>query len=110
MSQKVLWLVAVVVALAAAFAPDAFGYYALVLVAVGLVSGFMYPTADVATRVAYYVLAAALPGIADNLDAIPVLGGYVNGILDQLAVVIAGVAIANVILVLIGGLTAAGDE
>jgi hypothetical protein len=100
----------VVVAVAAAFAPDVFGYYALVLVVLGLAMGFTNPIEDVATRVAMYVLAVYLPTIADNLDVIPVAGEYVNGILSQFAVVIAGVAIMQVCLVLYKGLMAAGDD
>lgn len=108
--QKGLMWGSVVVAAAATFAPDAFGYYALVLVVLGLVMGFTNPIEDVATRVAMYVLAVYLPTIADNLDVIPVAGEYVNGILSQFAVVIAGVAIMQVCLVLKNGLMAAGDD
>jgi len=108
--QKGLMWGSVVVAAAATFAPDAFGYYALVLVVLGLVMGFTNPIEDVATRVAMYVLAVYLPTIADNLDVIPVAGEYLNGILSQFAVVIAGVAIMQVCLVLKNGLMAAGDD
>ena len=108
--QKGLMWGSVVVAVAATFAPDVFEYYALVLVVLGLVMGFTNPIEDVATRVAMYVLAVYLPTIADNLDVIPVAGEYVNGILSQFAVVIAGVAIMQVCLVLKNGLMAAGDD
>ena len=108
--QKGLMWGSVVVAAAATFAPDAFGYYALVLVVLGLVMGFTNPIEDVATRVAMYVLAVYLPTIADNLDVFPVAGEYVNGILSQFAVVIAGVAIMQVCLVLKNGFMAAGDD
>ena len=110
MLQKVLLWGSVAAAVIATFAPDSFAYFALVLVALGLVSGFMNPIADVATRVAYYVLAFALPTIADSLDAIPAIGSYVNGILDNLAVVIAGVAVAQVLLLVVNQLKAAGDN
>ena len=110
MLQKVLGWGSVAVAVIATFAPDSFAYFALVLVALGLVSGFMNPIADVATRVAYYVLAFALPTIADSLDAIPAIGSYVNGILDNFAVVIAGVAVAQVLLAVVNQLKAAGDN
>ena len=110
MLQKVLMWGSVVVAAAATFAPDAVGFYALVLVVLGLAMGFTNPIEDVATRVAMYVLAVLLPTIADNLDVIPVIGEYLNGILSQFAVVIAGAAIANFCLVLYNGLMAAGDD
>lgn len=70
-------------------------YALLAILILGLVGGFMNPLEDVATRVAYYVLAAALPTIANNLDQIPAVGGYLNTILDNFAVAIAGMAIAN---------------
>ena len=121
MSQKVLWWVSVVVVLAAVLAPDMFGYYALTLMVLGLVSGFMYPVADVTTRIAMYVLAVFLPGIADAggdrgvpndgvLLDVPFIGPVVHGFLVNFALVIAGVAIASVLLAVYNGLTAAGDE
>ena len=110
MLQKGLIAGSIVVAAAAAFAPDAFGSYALVLVVLGLAMGFTNPIEDVATRVAMYVLAVYLPTIADNLDVIPVVGELLNGILSQLAVAVAGVAIAQVIFALYNGLMAAGDD
>ena len=108
--QKGLMWGSVVVAAAATFAPDAFGYYALVLVVLGLVMGFTNPIEDVATRVAMYVLAVLLPTIANNLDVFGVAGEYLNGFLSQFAVVIAGVAIMQVCLALYNGLMAAGDD
>tara|TARA_B000000460_G_C21308256_1_gene303212 strand:- start:130 stop:462 length:333 start_codon:yes stop_codon:yes gene_type:complete len=110
MLQKGLVWGSLAVAVIATFAPDAFAYYATVLVALGLIWGFTSPIGDVSTRIAYYVLAAVLPGIANNLDAIPAIGGYANGILDNLAVVIAGIAIANVCVVLYNTLMAAGND
>ena len=121
MVQKVMWWGAVAVVAAAAFAPDAFGYYALVLVVVGLVSGFMYPIEDVTTRVGYYILAVLLPGIADAggersvmgdgvLMDIPVAGPFLHGFLVNFALVIAGVAIASFLLTLFKGLMAAGND
>ena len=121
MSQKLLLGVAVAVALLAAVVPDLTTYYGVALVLIGLLSGFMYPIADVTTRIAYYVLAVFLPGIADAggergvpndgvLLDIPVLGPFVHGFLGNFASVIAVVAIASVILAVINGLTAAGDD
>ena len=122
--QKGLMWGSVVVAAAATFAPDVFGYYALVLVVLGLVMGFTNPIADVTTRIAMYVLAVFLPFIADAggmrnnpdgepdgaLSQIPYLGEYLVGFLTNFATVIAGVAIASFLLVLYKGLTAAGDD
>jgi hypothetical protein len=102
--EKAVMYGSVLVAVIAAAAPDLSAYFPLVLVILGLVAGFMRPIEDVSTRIAYYVLAAMLPGIADNLDVVPVIGAYANGFLDQLAVFIAGVAIANLFAVLVKGL------
>ena len=102
--QKAVLYGSVLVAAIAAVAPDVFAYFPLVLVLLGLVAGFMRPIEDVPTRVLYYVLAAALPSIADNLDAVPGIGAYANSFLDQLAVVVAGVAIANFIVAMVKGL------
>jgi len=104
MLAKAVMYGSVLVAVIAAVAPDVFAYFPLVLVLLGLVLGFMKPMEDVSARVAFYVLAAMLPGIADNLDVVPVIGAYANGFLDQLAVFIAGVAIANLFTVLAKGL------
>ena len=104
MLAKAVMYGSVLVAVIAALAPDVFAYFPLVLVLLGLVMGFMKPMEDVSARVAFYVLAAMLPGIADNLDVVPVIGAYANGFLDQLAVFIAGVAIANLFTVLAKGL------
>ena len=82
----------------------------LVLLLAGLVMGYINQIDDVATRVAYYVLAAVLPTIANSLDVIPGVGGYLNGILDNVAIVIAGVAIMTFCLALWNSLMAAGDD
>ena len=102
--EKAVLYGSVLVAVIAAVAPDVFAYFPLVLVLLGPVAGFMRPIEDVPTRVLYYVLAAALPSIADNLDAVPGIGAYANSFLDQLAVVVAGVAIANFIVAMAKGL------
>ena len=121
MSQKVLSWIAVAAVALAVLLPDVFGYYGLVLVGLGILSGFMYPIEDVTTRIAYYVLAVFLPIIADAggergtpddgaLLQIPVVGEYLVGFLVNITAVIAGVAIACVLLSLYNGLTAAGDD
>jgi hypothetical protein len=78
-----------------------------VALVVGLIWGVMSPSDDVATRTAFYVLAFALPTIADSLLVIPVVGVLADGFLDSFAVVIAGVAVANVFMQLKDKLMAA---
>ena len=83
---------------------------ALILLVLGLVGSFMNPLKDVPTRVAYYVLAAALPTIANSLDVIPAVVGFLNSILDNISITIAGIEIANFLLALRNNLMAAGDD
>ena len=82
----------------------------LALVVLGLISGFMNPEDDLLTRLAYIVVAGALPTVADSLDAIPVVGGFVNSILDNVAVGIAGVVVANMLLQIYARLMPADDS
>jgi hypothetical protein len=114
MVAKLLLAAAVLVPLV-----DQFGFaetlpLGLVALVVGLVWGAMSPSDDVATRTAFYVLAFALPTIAGNLTELtqgtPVLetvGGFADGFLASFAVVIAGVAVANVFMQLKDKLMAA---
>ena len=85
-------------------------YAALILVGLGLISGFMNPEDDLLTRLALIVVAVALPTVANSLDAIPVVGGFVNSILDNVAVAIAGIVVANVLLQIYGRLMPADDS
>ena len=102
MLEKAVFYGSVLVAFIAVVAPaETFAHFPMVLVLLGLASGFMRPTKDVSTRVAYYVLAALLPSIASNLDVVPVVGSYASGLLTQFTAVIAGVALANIFTVLV---------
>ena len=85
-------------------------YAALILVGLGLISGFMNPEDDLLTRLVLIVVAVALPTIANSLDAIPVVGGFVNSILDNVAVAIAGIVVANVLLQIYARLMPADDS
>ena len=109
MLQKVLTWGSLAIAVIAAFT-DAIPMVPLILVVLRLIAGFMNPIEDVATRVAYYVLALALPTIANSLDAIPAIGMYLNGILDNVAITSAGIARANFLLALYNNAMAAGND
>ena len=100
-SNQFLLILSIVVALAATVVPDVMPYWPLALIALGLVNGFMNPMADAATRMAYTLAAIAIPTLADGLDAIPVAGAYLNSIIDNFMVAVAGAVIANFILVVI---------
>jgi hypothetical protein len=100
-SNQILLILSIVVALAATVVPDVIPYWPLALIALGLVNGFMNPLADAATRMAYTVAAIAIPTIANGLEAIPVAGAFLNTMIDNIMVSVAGLVIANFILVLI---------
>jgi hypothetical protein len=108
-SNQILTGLALVVALLATFMADAFAHWTLVLVALGLVNGFINPFGDMSTRMAYTVAAVAIPPLANGLDAIPVVGAPINGIIDQLMVAVGAGVIANFILVLKDQLMPSGD-
>jgi hypothetical protein len=108
-SNQILTGLALVVALLATFMADAFAHWTLVLVALGLVNGFINPFGDMSTRMAYTVAAVAIPTLANGLDAIPVVGAPINGIIDQLMVAVGAGVIANFILVLKDQLMPSGD-
>ena len=96
-SDRIMVLVAVVAAVLAVFV-SAFAYWALVLLALGLVYGFMHTETDLVRASAYTIAAIGLPIVANQLDVIPVVGGYLNSIIDMFAIAIAGNVIANWIM------------
>ena len=72
----------------------ALDYWPLILVLLGLVQGFASREMDRTMIVTVLVAAVALPTIADSLDAIPTIGSYLNAIIDNFAIAIAGYAVA----------------
>lgn len=96
--NKILTLVGLVVAIVAVFLAEVAAYSGLALVLIGLIGGFTSPIADMAGRMAYTVAAVAMPVLADTLEAIPIVGAYANGFIDNVAVMIAGMVIANFLL------------
>ena len=97
-SDRILTILALLAAIIAVVPAAAMAPWALILVALGLISGFMNPEEDLLMRVGYFIVAAALPTVANSLDAIPVAGTYLNSILDNFAVAIAGIVIAQFIV------------
>jgi hypothetical protein len=100
-SNQILVSLSIVVALAATVVPDVTPYWPLALIALGLVNGVMNPLGDATMRMAYTVAAIAIPTLANGLEAIPVAGAYLNTIIDNFMVTVAGFVIANFILVII---------
>jgi hypothetical protein len=67
--------------------------WGLILVLVGLVGGVMLKYDDVVQRLLIYVVAVTLPMFADSLDYIPAVGSWVNGLLDNMAIGVQGLAV-----------------
>lgn len=100
--DRILMVIAVLLALVAAFV--VLEWWALILVFLGLLNGFFSQLTDMAARTADTVAAIALPTLAKTLDAIPVAGPCLNAIIDNFAVIIAGIVIANFLLVIVSRL------
>ena len=110
-SDRILMILMTAVAILAVIpGVPAVAYAPLALVGLGLISGFMNPEDDLLTRLAMIVVAVALPTVANSLDAIPVVGGFVNSILDNVAVAIAGIVVVNMLLQIYARLMPADDS
>ena len=95
--NQIITIVGIVVAIVAVFVEQVAAMSGLVLVVLGLISGFMSPAADMLGR-AYTVAAVAMPTAANALDAIPAVGAPLNAIIDNIAVMLAGMVVANFLL------------
>ena len=100
--DRILTVIGVLLAIVAVFV--VLEWWALILVSLGLLNGFLSPLTDMAARTAYTVAAIALPTLANTLDVIPVAGPYLNAIIDNFAIMIAGMVIANFLLVIVSRL------
>jgi hypothetical protein len=81
--------------------------WGVILVVLGLIAGVTGPgtgmgAADIAQRVAVYVIAAVLPTISNSLDPIWVVGPWVNSVLDHVATGIQGMAIGLFVMAVVG--------
>ncbi len=101
MSERVLVALIVVVAILGSVpaVAEAVPYGALALVVLGLVAGVMGGgSADVNERTVIYVVAVALPGFSNSLDAIAVVGPWLNSVLDGVATGVQGMAVGFVLM------------
>ena len=81
-------------------------WFVMVLMLIGLVHGLMSPVTEPAS-IAFIIAAAfAFPRLANTLESIPAIGMYLNQFVDQLAIAIAGYAIAALIIDLKSRITA----
>ena len=101
MNERILLALIVVVAILGTVPAiaEAVPYAGLALVVLGLVAGFMGNNkADVHQRTAFYVVAVALPVFSNSLDAIMVVGPWLNAVLDGVATGVQGMAVAFVLM------------
>ena len=96
--NQILTIVGLFISIVAVFFAELASYSGLLLVIFGLVSGFVSPVADLTGRMAYTVAAVAIPVVANSLDVIPGIGVHLNAIIDNIAIMIAGMVIANFLL------------
>jgi len=98
-TAKIVRIVAIVVALAAAFVPDIpYVGWSLIIVIAGIALGFLAVTED--NRLLFLVTAVALAQVAGAFGAIPVAGEYISSIMGNLSSIINAAAL-TVILVII---------
>ena len=97
-ANQMITILGILVAILAVFVEQVGAHAGLALVVLGLISGFMSPVADMAGRMAYTVAAVAMPTVANSMDAIPAVGAPLNAIIDNIAVMLAGMVVANFLL------------
>ena len=101
--NQILTIVGLLISIVAVFFAELAAYSGLLLVIFGLVNGFVSPIADLTGRMAYNFAAVtipvvAIPVVANSLDAIPGIGRHLNAIIDNIAIMLAGMVIANFLL------------
>ena len=94
MIDRLMPALSLAVAVIAVFVPEV-TWWPLILVLLGLVQGFASREMDRTMILTVLVAAVVLPQIANSLDAIPAIGSYLNAIVDNFAIAIAGYAIAH---------------
>ena len=99
-SENIIILLIAILAAVGAFVD--IEYVPLGLVLLGLVAGFMNASTDMAERTGMLLVALALPIVANQLDAIPVAGTYLNTFCDGVAGGVAGMYLANFAIALYG--------
>lgn len=97
-ANQIITILGILVAILAVFVEQVGAHAGLVLVVLGLINGFMNPIADMAGRMAFTVAAVAMPTLANSMDAIPAVGAPLNAIIDNIAVMLAGMVVANFLL------------
>ena len=96
--NQIIMIVGLFISIVAVFFAELAAYSGLLLVIFGLTSGFVSPMADMTGRMAYTIAAVAIPVVANSLDVIPGIGVHLNAIIDNIAIMLAGIVIANFLL------------
>ena len=95
---KVVRLLTLAIAVIGAFVaiPEA----ALVMILIGVALGFLSDQADKDNRTFFLIFAIALASMSGAVDGLPVIGGYVTAILDNLSDIVSAAAVAVILMVI----------
>lgn len=69
-----------------------------ILVIVGVVGGVLVNYEDMMQRLLIYVVAVAIPIFSDSLNMVPMVGPWVNTLLDNIALGIQGMAVGLLVM------------
>ncbi|MGD8384292.1 MAG: hypothetical protein PVF89_02680 [Lysobacterales bacterium] len=100
-AKKIVRLVALIVAIVAAFI--SVPYAALILVLLGLINGFIGVPEE--RRQIYMVTAITLSIVAGSLGPIPAIGDYLTAILTNISTVLNAGAVAVIVMIIKDRLT-----
>ena len=95
---KVVRLLTLAIAVIGAFVaiPEA----ALVMILIGVALGFLSDQADKDNRTFFLIFAITLASVSGAIDGLPVIGGYVTAILDNLSDIVSAAAVAVILMVI----------
>ena len=100
-TAKIVRIVALVIAVAAAFV--AIPYIGLIIVIVGIALGFLAVTED--NRLLFLVIAVALAQVAGAFGAIPAVGGYISDIMGNVSAIVNAAALTVILMIIKDRLT-----
>ena len=91
--DRIAPVLTVVLAILAIFVP--MEYWPLLLLLVGLTHGALSPVSETSAQAMIYAAVIAVPIMGNNAEVVPVIGSYLNGILDNITIAICGYAIST---------------
>ena len=100
-TAKIVRIVALVVAVAAAFV--AIPYIGLIIVIVGIALGFLAVTED--NRLLFLVIAVALAQVAGAFGDIPAVGSYISDIMGNVSAIVNAAALTVILMIVKDRLT-----